>query len=206
MAFSLNTTTLIGTVSQYGLRLKDGIATGALEVIEDGYDEKRHICFVPVHIWGKEGAPQASAVPLEPWCSSRVRSSLRKSESSGPWWWRRRSCSSLTPRRRQSMTENKAWCMTEGEGTSRTGVWKHTSCGMVSFPGPEWPCFDMPSWEDGYRRGYQEGDVDGQGRGAEAARQALRDQLLTLGHDVRLGFVHDLARHRLRLCRRCCGR
>lgn len=61
-----------------------------------------------------------------------------------------------------------------------------------TFPSPEWPCFDLPSWQDGFRRGYTEGDSDGQVRGAEAERAALRDQLRAWEHDTRLGLRHDL--------------
>jgi Single-strand binding protein family len=62
VVFSLNSTTLIGRVSKYGLKLKDGTATGALELVEEGRDEKVHTSYVTILIWGKEGAPQASAL------------------------------------------------------------------------------------------------------------------------------------------------
>jgi single-stranded DNA-binding protein len=63
MVFSLNSTTLIGRVSKYGLKLKDGTTTGALELVEEGRDEKVHTSYVNIVIWGKEGAPQAAAMP-----------------------------------------------------------------------------------------------------------------------------------------------
>ena len=63
MPFSLNSTTLIGRVSKYGLSFKDGTATGALELSEEGRDERVHTSYVNLLIWGKEGAPQASALP-----------------------------------------------------------------------------------------------------------------------------------------------
>ena len=63
MAFSLNSTTLIGRVSKYGLTLKEGTTTGALELVEMGRDERPHTSYVNIHIWGKEGAAQASALP-----------------------------------------------------------------------------------------------------------------------------------------------
>jgi hypothetical protein len=61
-----------------------------------------------------------------------------------------------------------------------------------TFPSPETPCFDLPSWQDGFQRGYSEGDTDGQVRGAQAARAALRDHLRAWAHDTRLGLRHDL--------------
>ena len=63
MTFSLNSTTLIGRVSTYGLSFKDGTTTGALELSEAGPDERVHTSYVNLLIWGKEGAPQASALP-----------------------------------------------------------------------------------------------------------------------------------------------
>ena len=63
MPFSLNSTTLIGRVSKYGLSFKDGTTTGALELSEVGHDERVHTSYVNLLIWGKEGAPQASALP-----------------------------------------------------------------------------------------------------------------------------------------------
>jgi single-stranded DNA-binding protein len=63
MVFSLNSTTLIGKVSKYGFTLKDGTATGALELTQEGRDERVHTSYVNIVIWGREGAPQASAVP-----------------------------------------------------------------------------------------------------------------------------------------------
>jgi single-stranded DNA-binding protein len=62
MVFSLNSTTLIGKVSKYGFTLKEGTATGALELVEEGHDERLHTSYVNILSWGKEGAPQASAV------------------------------------------------------------------------------------------------------------------------------------------------
>jgi hypothetical protein len=64
--------------------------------------------------------------------------------------------------------------------------------GMDAFPSPDWPLCDMPSWQAGFRKGYQEGDSDGQVRGHQAERLALRDQLWTWKHDITLGLRHDL--------------
>jgi|SoiMethySBSTD1v2_1073268.scaffolds.fasta_scaffold25796_12 single-stranded DNA-binding protein len=63
MPFSLNSTTLIGRVSKYGLKLERGTTTGALELSEVGRDERVHTSYVTIVIWGKEGAAQASALP-----------------------------------------------------------------------------------------------------------------------------------------------
>jgi hypothetical protein len=62
MPFTLNSTTLIGRVSKYGLKLRDGRATGALELLEEGRDEKPHTSYVNILIWGRAGAPQAAQV------------------------------------------------------------------------------------------------------------------------------------------------
>ena len=63
MVFSLNSTTLIGRVSKYGFTLKEGTATGALELTQEGRDEQVHTSYVNLLVWGKEGAPQASQMP-----------------------------------------------------------------------------------------------------------------------------------------------
>ena len=62
MVFSLNSTTLIGRVSRYGLTLKDGTTTGALELTQEDSDGRVHTSYAPILIWGKEGAAQASAL------------------------------------------------------------------------------------------------------------------------------------------------
>jgi single-stranded DNA-binding protein len=61
--FSLNSVSLIGQISKFGVRLqKNGKATCAVKVIEQGRDDTEHVSFVPVEVWGKLGAPAASAM------------------------------------------------------------------------------------------------------------------------------------------------
>lgn len=60
MTFSLNSATLVGRISDYGVKLtKEGTATCALELTEMGRDERAHRSFITVEIWGKAGAPAA---------------------------------------------------------------------------------------------------------------------------------------------------
>ena len=61
-----------------------------------------------------------------------------------------------------------------------------------TFPSPDTPCFDLPSWQAGFQRGYRDGGMDGQVRGAQAARAALRDHLRAWALDTRLGLRYDL--------------
>jgi single-stranded DNA-binding protein len=36
---------------------------GPLELVEEGRDERTHTAYVGIHIWGREGAVQAAALP-----------------------------------------------------------------------------------------------------------------------------------------------
>jgi len=56
---------------------------------------------------------------------------------------------------------------------------------------PDSPCFDLPTWQDGYQRGYAEGKTDGEHLGERATRTAFLDVLETYAYDLKLGLVHD---------------
>jgi single-stranded DNA-binding protein len=83
LTFSLNAAILIGRVSKYGLTLKNGIAVGALELVEKGRDEKLHTSYVNILIWGKAGAPQASVVP--PGSLVLVSGQIRPKKGKNEW-------------------------------------------------------------------------------------------------------------------------
>ena len=55
------------------------------------------------------------------------------------------------------------------------------------------PFFDLPSWQDGFTRGYQDGRIDGEHLAAKALRADLLQHLRAMVSDVRLGLRHDLA-------------
>jgi len=64
MVFSLNSVSLIGAISQYGVKqLANGKATCTVQLTELGRDAHEHTSYVNVEIWGKEGAPLATAMP-----------------------------------------------------------------------------------------------------------------------------------------------
>jgi hypothetical protein len=80
---------------------------------------------------------------------------------------------------------------------------KHVAC-----PSPDYPCldceasanqhdvpqcFDLPSWREGFARGYEEGRLDGAYLATEALRAELVEHLRQVAYDVRLGLRHDLA-------------
>jgi hypothetical protein len=54
------------------------------------------------------------------------------------------------------------------------------------------PFFDLPSWQDGYGRGYEEGRLDGEHLAEKALRADLLFRLATMADDLRLGLRHDL--------------
>jgi single-stranded DNA-binding protein len=63
MTVSLNSVTLVGTISQYGVKqLASGKATCAVQLTEIGRDEQEHVTYVNVEVWGKAGAPLATAM------------------------------------------------------------------------------------------------------------------------------------------------
>src|SRR5262252_673483 len=66
MRFSLNTASLIGEVSRFGVKLvgkpPHQKATCALRLVEEGADGLEHQSYVNVEIWGREGAQHAAAL------------------------------------------------------------------------------------------------------------------------------------------------
>ena len=55
------------------------------------------------------------------------------------------------------------------------------------------PFVDLPSWREGFARGYEEGRIDGEHLAKKALRTELLHQLQSMVCDVRLGLRHDLA-------------
>ena len=63
MTFSLNSVSLIGEISQYGVRLqKNGKASCTVKLRESGRDGQEHVSFVPIEVWGTPGAAEAIAL------------------------------------------------------------------------------------------------------------------------------------------------
>ena len=55
-----------------------------------------------------------------------------------------------------------------------------------------YPFFDLPSWREGFARGYEEGLSDGEHVAEKALRSDLLYNLPVMVCDVRLGLRHDL--------------
>ena len=54
------------------------------------------------------------------------------------------------------------------------------------------PFFDVPSWREGFARGYEEGRLDGERVGEQRLRSDLLEHLQVLAWDVRLDLQADL--------------
>ena len=84
MTFSLNSTTLVGTISAYGVkRSKDGKVTCALKLVEEGRGGQVYTSYVHVEVWGTEGAPAAMQMP--PGSLVLVQGQLRAKKVKEQW-------------------------------------------------------------------------------------------------------------------------